>query len=106
MDYPTHTFIRNLVLTSLIGQYRENLNQSFVSSVVLGECAAPKEGTKDGNLPIKMIVEKFDVDLDDFIYDQISNFDKYFENDTDWYDEEDTCEKDHLRDQVLELIGW
>ena len=49
---------------------------------------------------------KFDVDLDGFIYDQISNFDKYFENDTDWYDEEDTCEKDHLRDQVLELIGW
>ena len=57
MDYPTHTLIRNLVLTSLIGQYRENLNQSFVSSVVLGECATPKEGTKDGNLLIKMIVE-------------------------------------------------
>ena len=106
MDYPTATYVRNIVLLDLISRHKANLDYSIVSSVVWSESEAPKEGTKEGNDLIKQIADRYDIDLDDFIYDQISNFDQFFENDTDWYDEEDTCEKDHLRDQVLELIGW
>ncbi|WP_353291972.1 hypothetical protein [Synechococcus sp. M16CYN] len=94
-----------MVLTDLISQHQEKLDYSIVSSVVWSESEAPKEGTKEGNDLINHIVKKFGIDLDDFIYTQISIFDHSFENDPEWFDEEDTDEKDRIRDKVLELIG-
>jgi len=111
MDYPTPTFIRNIVLTSLVGQYAEKLDRPVANSVIWSESEAPKEGTKEGNDLIKQIVDNFDIDLDDFIYDQISNFDSHFENDPEWFcdmEDEGDCfydEKDRIRDEVLVLIA-
>ena len=111
MTYPTHTFIRNLVLTSLVGQYQKQLDYPVTIQTVYKEIEAGAEGTREGNDLIKNIVGKFDLDLDDIIYDQISNFDAQFENDPDWFcdmEDEDNIfndEKDRIRDEVLELIG-
>ena len=105
MDYPTATLIRNNTLVLLVGLHKQQLDYSIIGPVLLNDCEGPNEGTKEGNDLIKQIVEKFDIDLDDFIYDQISDFDQFFENDSEWFDEEDTCEKDRIRDEVLELIG-
>ena len=106
MDYPTPSLIRKTTLLCLFGLHKKQLDYSIIGPVLLNDYEGPNEGTKEGNALIKQIVEKFDIDLDDFIYDQISDFDQFFENDPYWFDEEDTCEKDRIRDQVLELIGW
>ena len=111
MTYPTHTFIRNLVLTSLLGQYQKQLDYPVAIETMYKEIEAGGAGTKEGNDLIKNIVGKFDLDLDDIVYDQISNFDAQFENDPDWFcymEDEDNIfddEKDRIRDEVLELIG-
>ena len=112
MNYPTHTFIRNLVLSNLVGQFKKQLDHSSVMEVIYGEMEAESEGTQEGNDLIKNIVSTFDLDLDDIVYDQISNFDGVFENDPNWFcdmEDEDNIfddEKDRIRDEVLELIGW
>lgn len=111
MTYPTHTFIRNLVLINLVGQYKKQLDYSSVMEVVYGEMQAEAEGTQEGNDLIKNIVSRFDLDLDDIVYDAISDFDGKFENDPNWFcdmEDEDNIfddEKDRIRDEVLELIG-
>ena len=105
MNYPTPTFIRNLTLCSLAGKYADELDDLSVGPILSKEYEGPLEGTKEGNELIEYIVAKFDVDLDDCVYDQISIFDGSFENDPEWFDEEEHCEKDRIRDQVLELIG-
>ena len=50
-------------------------------------------------------------DLDDFVYDAISEWDKYFEDDEDWYhdmdeDDDDMSNdiKDQLRDRLMEFF--
>ena len=45
-------------------------------------------------------------DWDEYVWDFMSDkYDHmYFEN-TEWFDEEDQCIKDELRDQVLEMLG-
>ena len=50
-----------------------------------------------------MTIESY-ADIDELVYDKISDFDQYFEGDTGWYNEEDTETKDSLQDQVLELL--
>jgi hypothetical protein len=105
MDYPTSSLIRNNTLLCLVGLHKKQLDYSIIGPVLMNDYEGPREGTKEGNDLIKQIVEKFDIDLDDFIYDQISDFDKFFENDSEWFSEEDTDEKDRLRDEVLELIA-
>ena len=42
--------------------------------------------------------------LDEFVYECISDWDKYFEEGDDWFNEEDTDMKDTLREQVLEYV--
>ena len=106
MNYPTATFIRNLLLASLIGQYQDQLEYTRISEVVYKESQSSRRGTEEGNTLIKEIVEKFSIDIDDCVYDWISTFDAQFENDSDWFSEEDTDEKDRLRDEMLELIGY
>ena len=41
--------------------------------------------------------------LDELVYDAISEWDKVFEDDKEWFSEEETDIKDQLRDQVLAL---
>jgi hypothetical protein len=52
------------------------------------------------------LIDRCDVNIDDFVYDIISSHDQYFEGDSDWFDEEDTDMKDILRDQVLLMIDF
>ena len=48
-------------------------------------------------------------EVDDFIYDHISNFDQFYDDGEGgymgWYMDEDTDEKDGLRDRIYEEIG-
>jgi hypothetical protein len=46
-----------------------------------------------------------ELDLDELIYDVISEWDQFFKYDDNWYSEEDTDIKDAIRDQVLEFLG-
>ena len=62
MTYLTHTFIRNLVLTSLVGQYQKQLDYPVTIQTVYKEIEAGAEGTREGNDLIKNIVGKFDLD--------------------------------------------
>ncbi|QPN64489.1 hypothetical protein [Synechococcus sp. CBW1004] len=55
-------------------------------------------------IAVSKMVRKYDIDLDDLIYDTISDYDQFFEGDNEWFDEEDTDMKDSLRDQVLESL--
>ena len=43
-------------------------------------------------------------DIDEIVYDVISKWDEKFEGDTDWCDEDDSDEKDSLRDFVMNII--
>ena len=43
---------------------------------------------------------------DETIYDAIGEWDLKFANDPAWFDEDDTDEKDSLRDQVEVYLGW
>ena len=56
----------------------------------------------------KEFVSDDDADLDEFVYDVISEWDETFEGDTVWYDEEDEkCEgdmKDSLRDYLMNIL--
>lgn len=56
----------------------------------------------------KEFVSDDDADLDEFVYDVISEWDEKFEGDTVWYDEEDercvTDMKDSLRDCVMNIL--
>ena len=51
------------------------------------------------------LIDRCEVDIDDFVYEVISQHDKDFEDDSDWFDEEDTDMKDSLCDQVMTLLG-
>tara|TARA_B100000579_G_scaffold116592_1_gene93527 strand:- start:183 stop:626 length:444 start_codon:yes stop_codon:yes gene_type:complete len=44
-------------------------------------------------------------DVDDFFYDIISKFDQFHDEESGWFIEEDTDEKDSLRDEVYFHIG-
>ena len=49
------------------------------------------------------------IDVDEIVYDIISDFDHHFEgkeNIINWFDEEDSDEKDSLREEVLNAIGY
>ena len=48
------------------------------------------------------------IDVDDIVYDLISDYDGVMEEQKieGWYMEEDTDEKDSLRDQVLTQMGY
>ena len=45
-----------------------------------------------------------DADLDEVVFDVISEWDEKFEGDTDWFDEDDSDMKDSLRDYVMNII--
>ena len=46
-------------------------------------------------------------DWDEYVWDFLSdNFDLIFVGDTEWFDPEDVCVKDHLRDEVLDMFGF
>ena len=45
------------------------------------------------------------VDLDEVVYDAISEWDQVFEDCVEWFDEDSSDVKDSLRDQVLEYIA-
>ena len=49
-------------------------------------------------------IEEDSVDIDEIVYDAISEWDEKFEGDTDWCDEDDSDEKDYLRDFVMNII--
>ena len=49
--------------------------------------------------------EESEVDWDEVVYEAISEWDRFFQDDEEWFDEEDTDIKDSLRDQVLEFIS-
>ena len=51
------------------------------------------------------LITKSKIDIDELVYDKISDFDWHFVNDPEWFDEEETDIKDSLRDQVLEMLG-
>lgn len=51
------------------------------------------------------LIDRYEVDIDDFVYEVIAEYDKDFEDDSDWFEEEDTDMKDSLRDQVMNLLG-
>ena len=57
------------------------------------------------------------VDVDELVYNIIGDFDHHFENEDGtykvpsngfscWFDEDDTDEKDSLREEVLDAIGY
>ena len=46
----------------------------------------------------------FDADLDEVVFDVISEWDEKFEGDTDWFYEDDSDMKDSLRDYVMNII--
>jgi hypothetical protein len=46
------------------------------------------------------------IDIEDLVYDVISEWDKVFSDDDEWFNEDDTDVKDSLRDQVLEFLGY
>jgi hypothetical protein len=52
------------------------------------------------------IKEDREVDMDDFVYETISLWDRVFEGDEEWFNEDETDLKDSLRDQVLEFLGY
>lgn len=51
------------------------------------------------------LIERYKVDIDDFVYEVISEHDKDFDDDPKWFDEEDADMKDSLRDKVITLLG-
>jgi len=62
-------------------------------------------------IALEVYIQTFDEssrlhDTDELVYDTISLWDKVFENDDEWYNEDDTDIKDSLRDQVLEFLDW
>ena len=52
------------------------------------------------------IKEDREVDMDDFVYETISLWDRVFEGDEEWFNEDETDLKDSLRDQVVEFLGY
>jgi hypothetical protein len=52
------------------------------------------------------LIDRCEVDIDDFVYEVISEHDKDFEDDSDWFDEENTDMKDSLRDQIMSILGY
>ena len=52
----------------------------------------------------KEFVSDDDADLDEFVYDVISEWDEKFEGDTNWSDEDDSDEKDYLRDFIMNIL--
>jgi len=52
------------------------------------------------------LIDRCEVDIDDFVYEVISQHDKDFEDDSDWFDEENTDMKDSLRDQFMSILGY
>ena len=52
------------------------------------------------------LIERYKVDIDDFVYEVISEHDKDFDDDPKWFDEENTDMKDSLRDKVITLLGY
>ena len=58
---------------------------------------------------IKSYVAVHDVqvsDWDEFVYEFISDYDCFYPNDSNWYSEAGTDEKDRLRDEVLDLMVY
>ena len=51
------------------------------------------------------LIDRCKVDIDDIIYEVISEHDKDFGDDSDWFDEENTDMKDSLRDQIMSILG-
>ena len=111
MNYPTNTFVRNLVVCRLLNEWKEQIGENRALEVLVAEVSAPAEGTEDANQVVQELVAKHDLDIDDCVYDVISDFDQYFQGDANWCsasEDEDDCEydeKDRLRDEVLELLG-
>jgi hypothetical protein len=49
--------------------------------------------------------ENEEIDIDELIYDIISEWDQYFEDDEDWFSEEGNDIKDSIRDQVVQVFN-
>jgi len=49
--------------------------------------------------------EDENLDMDDVIYDIISEWDEYFEDDEEWFSEDDSDIKDVIRDEVLQILN-
>ena len=60
----------------------------------------------DISIVVKLMLESAPedqtIDFDELVYDAISCWDKYFEDDEDWISEDDNDMKDSLRDEFLE----
>ena len=60
----------------------------------------------DISIVVKLMLESAPedqpIDFDELVYDAISCWDKHFEGDEDWFNEDDNDIKDSLRDQFLE----
>jgi hypothetical protein len=60
----------------------------------------------DISIVVKLMLESAPedqtIDFDELVYDAISCWDKYFEDDEEWFSEDDNDMKDSLRDEFLE----
>ena len=74
MNYPTHTFIRNKVLCGLMQQFTEEIGCERYGKILLSESQV-SAGFEDGNQLIRELVSKHQLDIDEIIYDHISEFD-------------------------------
>ena len=79
----------------------------------LGDLFSDNDGSLDEEeistllipLVLNQIIRK-NIDIDDVVYDVISDFDYCYSEDSDYYDEEDTDMKDNIRDIILSTIGF
>ena len=98
-NYPTPTDIFNKLIE--LSNQNQKDNQVIFQQVKKDWDSVGLKYTSEGLLNV---IEEDSVDIDEIVYDAISEWDEKFEGDTDWCDEDDSDEKDYLRDFVMNII--
>ena len=98
-NYPTPTDIFNKLI--------ELSNQNHFHNDEIFEATKKKfdsVGISYNEDSLFNVIQEDVEDIDEIVYDAISEWDEKFEGDTDWCDEDDSDEKDYLRDFVMNII--
>ena len=98
-NYPTPTDI--FTRLSELSEKTQKDNEAVFQQVKKDWDSVGLKYTSEGLLNV---IEEDSVDIDEIVYDAISEWDEKFEGDTDWCDEDDSDEKDYLRDFVMNII--
>ena len=101
-NYPTPTDIFNKLIE--LSNQNQKDNQVIFQQVKKDWDSVGLKYTSEGLRTVIREDSLFDADLDEVVFDVISEWDEKFEGDTDWFDEDDSDMKDSLRDYVMNII--